>query len=105
MKMHRVSGILAGVAALPFLVASGIALAAPTQTGQGIMVNLQANGTFAITQTDTYEYNEATAATYFTNAGTKSSRRRENRGRSAGKFKKWGQRTISLTSSMPICSL
>jgi hypothetical protein len=68
MKMNRISGILAGAAALPFLVAGGIALAAPIQTGQGIMVNLHANGTFAITQTDTYQYNEATAATYFTNA-------------------------------------
>jgi hypothetical protein len=38
-----------------------------TLTGQSIMVNLQAEGTFAIVQTLTYHYNQNTAATYFTN--------------------------------------
>jgi hypothetical protein len=41
--------------------------AAATQTGQGIMVNLNAQGTYAIVQTNTYKYTEGTAATYFTN--------------------------------------
>jgi hypothetical protein len=39
-----------------------------TQTGQSIMVNLLAEGTFAIVETNTYEYNFDTAAGYFTNA-------------------------------------
>jgi hypothetical protein len=39
-----------------------------TQTGQSIMVNLLAEGTFAIVETNTYEYNFNTAAGYFTNA-------------------------------------
>ena len=38
-----------------------------TATGQSIMVNLQAEGTFAIVQTLTYKYNRDTAATYFDN--------------------------------------
>ena len=39
-----------------------------TLTGQSIMVNLLAEGTFAIVETKTYEYNHNIAATYFTNA-------------------------------------
>jgi hypothetical protein len=38
-----------------------------TQTGQSIMVNLLAEGTFAIVQNETYHYNKNIAATYFTN--------------------------------------
>lgn len=53
MKIHRVSGILAGVTALLFLVSGGIALAAKTQTGQGIMVNLDAQGSFSVVENDT----------------------------------------------------
>lgn len=39
-----------------------------SQTAQSIMVNLLAEGTFAIVETNTYEYNFNTAAGYFTNA-------------------------------------
>jgi hypothetical protein len=39
-----------------------------TQTGQSIMVNLLAEGTFAIVETNTYRYNFNTAETFFTNA-------------------------------------
>src|ERR1051326_644445 len=41
-----------------------------TQTGQGIDIELKASGTFAAHETDTYHYNEGTAATYFTNTFT-----------------------------------
>lgn len=38
------------------------------QTGQGIMVNLNAAGSFAVETTNTYRYDEAVAASYFGNA-------------------------------------
>jgi hypothetical protein len=56
-------------AAVAFVSGHG-ALAAGTQTAQGIMVNQSAVGTFAIVNTQVYQYNGATAATYFTNAVT-----------------------------------
>src|ERR1041385_8211263 len=44
------------------------ALAGPTKTAQSIQVNLHAEGSFAIVETQTFKYNIETAATYFTNA-------------------------------------
>jgi hypothetical protein len=43
---------------------------AATQTAQGIMVNLDATGTFAVVNNVQYRYNTATAAAYFTNTRT-----------------------------------
>src|SRR6266581_6675072 len=67
MKINRVAVILAGVAALLFLVAGRTALAAPAQTGQGIMVNITTAGNFAFTETQTYSFNVTTASGYYTN--------------------------------------
>ena len=36
-----------------------------TQTGQSIMVNLKAEGTYAIVETNSYRYNFNTAEAYF----------------------------------------
>lgn len=44
-----------------------LALAGPSQTGQGIMVNLSGAGDYAIVLQNTYKFNKTTAATYFTN--------------------------------------
>lgn len=55
------------VAATPKLISRSVVSAGPTQTGQGIMVNLDAQGTFAIVSNDFYQYDETTAASYFTN--------------------------------------
>lgn len=41
--------------------------AGKSQTGQGIMVNLDATGVFAFTKTYTYAFNVATASGYYTN--------------------------------------
>lgn len=47
----------------------GTALAGGSSTtGQGIMVNLNSAGALAIHEIDTYQYNEAVAGTYFSNA-------------------------------------
>jgi len=66
MKLNRVFVILAGVAALVFLVVSGTALA-QTKTAQSAMFENSASGTFVITGGQVWEYNKDTAATYFTN--------------------------------------
>jgi hypothetical protein len=42
--------------------------AASAHTGQGIMVNLQASGTFSIVNNQLYKFNPDEAATYYTNA-------------------------------------
>jgi hypothetical protein len=67
MKINRVSMILAGVAALLFLVIGGTASAA-TATAQSAMFDNEASGNFVITGDSVYSYNKDTAATYFTNA-------------------------------------
>jgi len=59
------------VAAALFLLASA-AIGGPSQTGQSIMVNLHASGTFARTTVELFKFNDATAAAYFTNAYTGS---------------------------------
>lgn len=51
---------------LALALAAGFAFA-QTKTGQGIMVDLQAAGDYAIVTTETYEFNKSTAAGYFTN--------------------------------------
>jgi hypothetical protein len=70
MKMNRVFVVLTGVAALLVLVASGTVLAAPSQTGQGIMVNITTAGNFAFTETQLYSFNVTTASTYYSNVLT-----------------------------------
>ena len=45
-------------------------LAAPSQTAQGIMANLHADGTFTVVDNKQYRFNEETAATYFSNTLT-----------------------------------
>jgi hypothetical protein len=61
-----------GAAALALALGGGDAWAGKpttsTTTGQGIMVNLHAEGTYAVVQSETYKYNKATAATWFVNA-------------------------------------
>ena len=42
-------------------------------TGQGIMVDVDLAGSLALVTNRTYEFNETTAATYFTNADRRSS--------------------------------
>jgi hypothetical protein len=60
--------VLFGVALSVALVLSvGQVIAAPNQTAQGIMVTLDANQNHALVENRQYEYNVATAATYFTN--------------------------------------
>ena len=71
-KTLKISSMALGCLALAmgFVLAPKAQAAKPvngTLTGQSIMVNLQAEGTFAIVQTLTYKYNRDTAATYFTN--------------------------------------
>lgn len=60
--------LLTGVAALALAALPGAGWAAPSRTAQGIMVNLTAGGDFILTQNNLYQFNVATAATYFTNA-------------------------------------
>jgi hypothetical protein len=54
-------------ASLTMLVCASAAFAGPTQTAQGIMVNLQAGGDFILTQNQLYQFNAGTATTYFDN--------------------------------------
>jgi hypothetical protein len=70
---RRRPGSLVLAAAFACGLSTQLAEAAPatttkTSTAQGIMVKLDAAGTFAIVQTDTYKYNHASAAACFTNA-------------------------------------
>jgi hypothetical protein len=60
---------LLATAAMSYQAAPALA-AGPNQTAQGIMVNLHADGTFTVVDNKQYEFDEATAATYFTNATT-----------------------------------
>jgi hypothetical protein len=69
MNSHAMkSAVLAGgVVALLLFLGSGPALAGPTQTAQGIMVDLNAAGQFAIVNTQLWKFNVTTAGTYFVN--------------------------------------
>lgn len=59
---------MVGMAAMGAMLFAGSAMAGSSTTGQGIMVNLNSGSAFAIHETDTYNYNEDVAATFFSNA-------------------------------------
>jgi hypothetical protein len=74
--MDRATGLFRRWAGFAATAALGITLVGvpaahaggASQTGQGIMVNLDAAGDFAIVETDTYEFDVTAASAYFTNA-------------------------------------
>ena len=62
----KLFGVLAPVAMLSL--AAVPMFGAPGQTGQGIMVNFNPTGVYAISGTETWRFNKSTAATYFVNS-------------------------------------
>ncbi len=66
MRIRKTTLAMIALPVAGLLLFPAIAFAA-TQTSQGIMVNLDAEGNFTIKNSETYEFNEVTAATYFTN--------------------------------------
>ena len=65
--MKRFRTVISAVA-LGLLMQGGLVAAAPTQTGQGIMVNFTGSNNYALVQNKLYSFNITAAATYFTNA-------------------------------------